>query len=70
MRDTDIVVKPRDVMPAGATTLPAAYYVDAAYFAREIDAFFRRMWICVGRSEELSEPAAISLLLQRARARV
>jgi Rieske 2Fe-2S family protein len=50
---TDIVVKPRDVMPEGATTLPAAYYVDADYFAREMAALFGRMWICAGRAEQV-----------------
>ena len=28
MPDPDIIIKPRDVMPAGAVTLPAAYYTD------------------------------------------
>ena len=51
MQDTDIVVKPRDVMPEGARTLPAAYYVDREYFRREIDALFGRMWICAGRAD-------------------
>jgi Rieske 2Fe-2S family protein len=54
MQDTDVVVKPRDVMPEGARTLPAPYYVDAAYFEREMDALFRRMWVCVGREEEIA----------------
>jgi Rieske 2Fe-2S family protein len=53
---TDIVVKPRDVMPQGATTLPAAYYVDADYFAREMAALFGRMWICTGRAEQVERP--------------
>jgi Rieske 2Fe-2S family protein len=53
---TDIVVKPRDVMPEGATTLPAAYYVDADYFAREMAALFGRMWICAGRAEQVERP--------------
>src|SRR4051812_18434275 len=30
--DPDIIIKPRDVMPGGAVTLPAAYYTDPAYF--------------------------------------
>ena len=50
---TDIVVKPRDVMPQGAATLPAAYYVDAAYFEREMSALFGRMWLCAGRAEQV-----------------
>jgi glycine betaine catabolism A len=50
---SDIVVKPRAVMPAGATTLPAAYYVDPEYFKREMAALFGRMWICAGRVEQI-----------------
>ena len=53
---TDGVVKPRDVMPQGATTLPAAYYVDAEYFSREMEALFGRMWICAGRAEQVERP--------------
>jgi Rieske 2Fe-2S family protein len=56
MHPSDIVVKPRDVMPAGATTLPAAYYVDLSYFTREMDALFARMWICAGRTEQIARP--------------
>jgi Rieske 2Fe-2S family protein len=48
----NVVVKPRDVMPEGARTLPAAYYVDDAYFRREMDALFGRMWVCAGRLEQ------------------
>jgi Rieske 2Fe-2S family protein len=55
-QQTDIVVKPRDVMPQGATTLPAAYYVDADYFTREMTALFGRMWICAGRAEQVERP--------------
>src|SRR5437762_12581178 len=50
---SDVVVKPRDVMPAGAPTLPAAYYTSAQYFEREMDLLFRRMWICAGREEQI-----------------
>jgi Rieske 2Fe-2S family protein len=53
---TDVVVKPRDVMPQGATTLPAAYYVDTEYFRREMEALFGRMWICAGRAEQVERP--------------
>jgi Rieske 2Fe-2S family protein len=53
---TDVVVKPRDVMPQGATTLPAAYYVDAEYFTREMEALFGGMWICAGRAEQVERP--------------
>ena len=56
MHDTGIVVKPRDVLPEGARTLPADYYVSADYFVRELDLLFRRKWICAGRTEEVAEP--------------
>ena len=56
MPDTEIVVKPRDVMPEGAQTLPAQYYVSREYFARELDMLFRQMWICAGRAEEIAAP--------------
>jgi glycine betaine catabolism A len=57
----DVIVKPRDVMPEGAHTLPAPYYVDRAYFDREMDRLFRRMWICAGRSEEIATPGQFVL---------
>jgi Rieske 2Fe-2S family protein len=50
---SDVVVKPRDVMPAGARTLPAEYYTGAAYFGREMESLFRGMWICAGREEQV-----------------
>jgi Rieske 2Fe-2S family protein len=53
---SDIVAKPRDIMPPGATTLPAAYYVDAGYFEREMSLLFGRMWICAGRAEQVERP--------------
>jgi Rieske 2Fe-2S family protein len=53
---TDVVVKPRDEMPTGAVTLPAAYYVDPNFFKREMDALFARMWICAGRTEQVERP--------------
>jgi Rieske 2Fe-2S family protein len=56
MHPSDVVVKPRDLMPAGATTLPAAYYVDPAYFSREMESLFARMWICAGRTEQVERP--------------
>ena len=58
MQDTQIDVKPRDVMPEGALTLPAPYYVDGEYFARELEILFRRMWICAGRTEEIAAPGS------------
>jgi Rieske 2Fe-2S family protein len=53
MQDTDITVKPREVMPDSARTLPAEFYVDQKYFDREMEALFRSMWICAGRTEEI-----------------
>ena len=53
---TEIVVKPRDVMPRDATTLPAEYYIDQDYFKREMDALFGGMWICAGRTEQIERP--------------
>ncbi|MEP6915706.1 MAG: aromatic ring-hydroxylating dioxygenase subunit alpha [Acidobacteriota bacterium] len=52
----DPIVKPRDLMPEGASTLPAAYYVDGAYFRREMDALFGGMWVCAGRAEQIARP--------------
>jgi glycine betaine catabolism A len=56
MQDTDIAIKPRDVMPEGATTLPAEYYVSPEFFRRELERMFGRMWICVGRKEQVARP--------------
>jgi glycine betaine catabolism A len=61
MQDSDIIVKPREVMPTGAYTLPARFYTDASYFARELDVLFRRRWICAGRSEEIARPGQFVL---------
>ena len=61
MPDPTIVVKPRDVMPAAAQTLPARYYVDGECFAREIEALFRTMWVCAGRAEEVERPGQFVL---------
>src|SRR5918996_305010 len=54
--EPDVIVKPRDVMPPGATTLPARFYVDDAYFRREMESLFARMWICAGRVEQVERP--------------
>jgi Rieske 2Fe-2S family protein len=43
-------------MPESARTLPAPYYVDEAFFKREMDACFGRMWVHVGREEEVQVP--------------
>src|SRR5689334_7386580 len=55
-QSSDAIVKPRDVMPEGALTLPAAYYVDETFFKREMDALFARLWICAGRTEQVERP--------------
>ncbi len=54
--EADVVVKPRDVMPRGASTLPAPFYTDPAFFAREMEALFAGMWIGAGRVEQISSP--------------
>src|SRR4029450_7064505 len=46
-------IKPRDVMPQHARTLPAAFYVDRRYFDREMERLFARMWVCAGRTEQV-----------------
>jgi Rieske 2Fe-2S family protein len=56
MPSEEISVKPRDVMPDTARTLPAEYYVDRAFFDREMERFFRGTWICAGRTEQVSRP--------------
>ena len=52
----EIAVKPRDVMPEGARTLPARYYTDPALFKAELDGLFGTMWFYAGRSEEAASP--------------
>jgi Rieske 2Fe-2S family protein len=56
MQDTEITIKPRDVMPQGATTLPAEFYVDEVRFRFEMDQLFARDWICAGRVERIEAP--------------
>ena len=53
---TDVIVKSRDLMPQGALTLPAAYYVDHEFFRREMDVLFGQLWICAGRTEQVERP--------------
>jgi Rieske 2Fe-2S family protein len=59
--DTDVDVKPREVMPHGARTLPAAYYTDETYFRREMDRLFGRLWVYAGRVEEVEQPGQFVL---------
>ncbi len=61
MQPTGEDVKPREAMPGDALTLPAKYYVDADYFNREMESLFRRMWICVGRTEQVERPGQFFL---------
>jgi Rieske 2Fe-2S family protein len=49
-------IKPRDVMPEHARTLPARYYVARECFDREVDRLFARMWVCAGRAEQVGTP--------------
>src|SRR3982751_3378853 len=56
MDERSVVVKPRDVMPEGARTLPARYYTDPVLFKTELDGLFGRMWFYAGRSEEAARP--------------
>src|ERR1041385_8487236 len=35
-------------------TLPGRYYTDSAIFRDELERFFCRMWVCVGREEQVA----------------
>ncbi|CAN5551886.1 aromatic ring-hydroxylating dioxygenase subunit alpha [soil metagenome] len=61
MQEPDLVIKTRDVMPDGATTLPAEYYVSQAHFDREMERLFAGMWICAGRTEQVTQPGQFFL---------
>lgn len=41
-------------MSALQNTLPARYYTDPEIFGQEMDTFFGQMWVCAGRSEQIS----------------
>lgn len=41
-----------------ARTLPATWYADAAHFAHEVDAVFRRGWVCVAAVDDLPGPGS------------
>jgi glycine betaine catabolism A len=56
MQDAEITIKPRDVMPEGATTLPAEFYTDERRFRFEMDRLFAQDWICAGRVEQVEAP--------------
>ena len=49
-------VKPRDLLPGDAFTLPAKYYTDPAYYRDELEHFFGRMWVYVGRTDQIPGP--------------
>lgn len=49
-------------------TLPAKYYTDPRIFAREMERFYGRRWICAGRVEAIPIPAIISSARLAARA--
>jgi Rieske 2Fe-2S family protein len=51
-RDLATVQAPLDE----ATTLPGRYYHDPAILREEMARIFQRMWLCVGREEELAKP--------------
>jgi glycine betaine catabolism A len=57
----DVEIKPRDLMPAHARTLPAPYYVGRDYFEREMERLFARRWICAGRTEQIDTPGRFFL---------
>lgn len=38
------------------STLPSGYYTSADYFARETDRLFRRLWLFVGRDDDVPSP--------------
>jgi Rieske 2Fe-2S family protein len=58
MQDSRSDPKARAPLPATAATLPARYYVDEGLFRRERELFDRRMWIAVGRLEDLPSRGA------------
>src|SRR4051794_15580356 len=37
----------------GFRTLPASYYVDPEYFARELAEFYERHWVCIALENEV-----------------
>jgi len=43
-------------MSAQTKTLPGRYYTDPEIFQKEMDTFFREMWISSGRSEQIANP--------------
>jgi Rieske 2Fe-2S family protein len=50
-----IDVNTRPEMASGITTLPAKYYTDPGHFAAEMERIYCDMWLCAGRTEQISE---------------
>ena len=46
-------------------TLPAKYYTDPRIFAREMERFYGRRWICAGRVEAIPHPAVSPSMTSR-----
>ena len=59
-----MVVQQSDALPADhpslaaslRASLPGRYYTDPAQFTRDQEAVFARSWLCVARSEDLTQP--------------
>lgn len=50
--------KPRAILPDTAFTLPARYYTDPTLFERELDVFYRSMWVGIARLEDIPDRGA------------
>lgn len=48
----------RAATDVSSTTLPAGYYTDPGYFARETERLFRRMWLFAGRHDDAPAPGS------------
>jgi glycine betaine catabolism A len=51
----------REATDISSKTLPAGYYTDPAYFARESEALFRTMWMFAGRADDVPEPGSFAV---------
>ena len=52
----DVLDESDRTVQQGARILPAAAYQSPAFHAFELDAVFRKSWLCVGRINEIPEP--------------
>ena len=50
---SSMAFRSRETLPTTALTLPARYYTDPGLFEREREIFVRRMWMCIGRLEDI-----------------